>query len=120
MASHPLKSDPKPEAPTGPKRRRGPRLTAALPVFLAFTEDGRKILEQTVTDKVSRFGCGVFTQRKIAPGTGVEVEYSGRRREGRVVYTLRHSNTRLLELGIAFEQDAAEFWGLDFGAPSPD
>lgn len=117
MEGHPTDSGRNQAAPQGRERRRGPRRPASLPVLLTYHENGQKILEQTVTLMLSRFGCGVYSRRIIAPGTSVELEYSGARRTARVVYTLRHSNTKLLELGLAFEQDASGFWGLDFDAP---
>ena len=98
----------------GRERRRGARLRAAVAVWLTYGLDERKYMEQTVTILLSRFGCSVYTRQEMKPGARVELEHRGRRREARVVYALRNSNTVLLEAGLAFEEDASDFWGQQF------
>lgn len=68
--------------------------------------------EQTFTFSVSWFGCAVHSYKFFRPGTEVRVEHKDAAMEGRVVYSLWDHSTNLIEVGLAWDQDAREFWGI--------
>jgi|GEM_PF-7129486 len=89
-------------------RRRSPRVRVCIPALLLWEE---KHQEHTLMVTVSRFGCAIQTHRFLEPGTTVRLECDGQVIPGRVVYSLKDGSTRLVEVGIGFDQDGREFWG---------
>lgn len=94
------------------ERRRSPRLRLRLPVDLLWEEDGQQHLEHTFTRNISWYGCAVLSHRDFEPKTAVRVRKDGKTMEGRVVHSLKDCETNLVEVGIGFDQDAREFWGV--------
>ncbi len=87
-------------------RRRSPRKRVGIPVLLVWEHR-----EHTFTVTVSRFGCALHCHRFLEPGTAVRLEHEGNTIEGRVVYSLQNHSTKLVEVGLGFDQDGREFWG---------
>jgi hypothetical protein len=98
------------------RARRSERLRAHVPVTLIWHEGEHRQLEQTHTVAVSRYGCKVLCRCSLPPGTTVRLEYRERMILGKISYSLRDFDTKLTELGIGFEDDGTDFWGLDFEA----
>ena len=72
--------------------------------------------EKGFTVTISRFGCAFYSHAHLRPGTKVKLKLEAEVIDGRVVHALKDHSTKLVTLGIAFEQDASEFWqvGFDF------
>lgn len=92
-------------------RRRSPRVRVCIPVLLVWEEDQQEHQEHTFTVTVSRFGCAVHSHRFFDSGTAVKLEHDEKTSEGKVVYSLKDRSTRLVEVGVVFDQDGQEFWG---------
>ncbi len=97
--------------------RRSPRICARIQVLLVWKEGNQEEhREQTVTLSVSWFGCGVRSHKFFRPGTQVRLEREGAAMEARVVYSLWDHQTNLVEVGLAWDQDGREFWGISVWA----
>ncbi len=92
-------------------RRRSPRVRVCIPVLLAWEENQREHREDMFTVTVSQFGCAVHSHRFFEPGTAVRLEHDGKTVAARVVYSLKDHSTKLVEVGVGFDQDGREFWG---------
>lgn len=92
-------------------RRRSPRARVRIPVVLVWEENQCQHCERTFTLSVSRFGCTVHSHRFFEPGAGVRLEHDGKSIAGRVAYCLKDLSTKLVEVGLGFDQDGREFWG---------
>ncbi len=88
-------------------QRRSLRVRVCIPALLLWEE---KQQEHTLMVTVSGFGCAVQSRRFLEPGTTVRLECDGKIIQGRVVYSLKDPSTRLVEVGIGFDQDGGEFW----------
>jgi len=88
-------------------RRRSPRVRVRIPVFLVW-----EYQEHTFTTTVSRFGCALQSRRFFEPGTIVKLQHEGNTIEAKVIYSLEDRSTKLVEVGLAFDQDGREFWGI--------
>lgn len=94
--------------------RRGPRLKLRREITLHWQEGDTRHQDATYTILLSQFGCSLRASINFRPGTPVTVEYEGKSRSGKVVYTLLDYSTNHAEVGVAFEQDASDFWNMRF------
>jgi hypothetical protein len=93
--------------------RRSPRIARRIPVLLVWKgEDQQEHREKTFTFSVSWFGCAVRSYKFFRPGTQVQLHHESAVMEARVVYSLWDHQTNLVEVGLAWEQDGREFWGI--------
>ncbi len=99
---------------TTAKVRRSERVRTHVPVTLIWHEHEHRQIENTYTVAVSRFGCKVLCRCTLAPGTSVRLEYDRRIILGKISYSLKDYATKLTELGIGFDDDGTEFWGIPF------
>ncbi len=93
--------------------RRSPRLRARIPVLLVWKEqDRQEHREQTFTLSVSWYGCAIRSYKFFRPGTEVRLQREGEAMEARVAYSLWDHSTNLVEVGLAWDEDRREFWGI--------
>ncbi len=104
------------EKVSGELSRRSERIRARIPVKLIWHEDMQRHLEETQTVSVSQFGCLVRCSCSMQPGTTLLVERNGKCLLGTVSYCLKDYATKRVELGIGFEEDSKDFWGIMFVA----
>lgn len=102
------------EEGTPSKARRSERIFAHLPVTLIWHEHGHRQVEHTYTVAVSRFGCMVLCRSTLPPATPLRLEYNKRIILGKISYALKDYATQLTELGVGFEDDGTDFWGVKF------
>jgi hypothetical protein len=99
-----------------PFKRRSVRLRERRPVVLSWGENELERKESVWTFSISRFGCGLHSNQFFHLGTRVRLEHAGRTAEGRVVHSLKDYSTKLVEVGVGFDQDGSEFWQVEFGS----
>ena len=92
------------------ERRRSERVRTRKQVVIRWSQSEEVRIEPSPTISLSLYGCAVHTPVALPPGTRVTVEYSGKSREGRVVYTLVNHTAGMVEMAIGFAEDAEEFW----------
>ncbi len=97
-----------------PRIRRSERVRAHVPVTLIWHEDNHRQLEHTYTVAVSRYGCKVLCRCTLPLGSTIRLEYRERMILGKISYCLRDFDTKLVEIGIGFDDDGTDFWGVDF------
>jgi hypothetical protein len=85
-----------------------------MPVTLTWHADMQRKQEETYTVSVSRFGCLVTSSKDLAVGTEIQMEYAGRTILGKISYKLKDYSRKQVELGIGFEDDGSDFWGMKF------
>ena len=112
----PVDSPPTEKTKSPPFKRRSVRLPQRRPVVLCWQEDQLQRVESVYTFSISRFGCGLRSNRFFQPGTRLRLDHAGRTIEGRVVYSLKDHSTNLVEVGVGFDQDGSEFWQVEFGS----
>ena len=96
--------------------RRSERVRAHVPVTLIWHEHEHRQTERTYTAAVSRFGCLVLCRCNLPPGTAIRIEHDRKVMLGKISYCLKDCATKLVELGIAFDEDGTDFWGVGFDA----
>lgn len=94
--------------------RRSERVRVHLPVTLIWHEGAQRQVERTYTVSVSRFGCQLHCRCSFPPGTPIRLEYCNRIILGRTSYCLKDYDTKLAEIGIGFDDDGTDFWGVNF------
>ena len=94
----------------GRERRRSERVRAQKLVVVRWAQSENERRVESTTALVSLYGCAVHTSNPPPPGTQVTVEYAGKSREGRVVYTLVNHTAGEVEMAIAFDEAAADLW----------
>lgn len=94
--------------------RRSGRIRLNIPVTLIWHEDMQRLHEQTKTVSVSRFGCLLRSQRSFPLGSTIRIEHGYKFMLGTVSYSLKDYATKTTELGIAFDEDGSELWGIQF------
>jgi hypothetical protein len=99
---------------TAARTRRSERVYVHVPITLIWHEGDHRQIEQTYTVMVSRFGCKVYCRSQLTPGSAVRLEYDRRIILGKISFALRDYATKLTELGIGFEEDGTDFWGISF------
>jgi len=97
---------------TETEKRRSPRVRAHIPIVLVWQENQQEHREQTFTLNVSWFGCATRSHNFFRPGDRVRVERNPQAREAVVVYSLKDYSRNLVEVGLAFDQDSRDFWGI--------
>jgi hypothetical protein len=93
-------------------RRRSVRIGLQLPVVISWKAGDEEHREKTVTSNLSRFGCAVKSKKFFLPKTRIRVEYAGKVMAAPTVYSLMDYSQKLVEVGIDFGADVAEFWGV--------
>ncbi|MBI3661717.1 MAG: hypothetical protein HY234_01510 [Acidobacteria bacterium] len=104
------------EESTAAPVRRSERVRTRVPVTLIWHEDQHRRYEASHTVSVSRFGCLVRSRYNLQPGTTVLIEHGDKFLLGKISYCLKDYATKVVELGIGFEEDGTEFWGMQFTA----
>jgi hypothetical protein len=97
-------------AEAGSERRRSARVRARKLVVVRWAQSEDERREESSTVSLSLYGCAVHAAKPLPPGTPVTVEYAGKSREGRVVYTLVNHTAGLVEMAIGFDEAAADLW----------
>ena len=98
---------------TGPERRRSARMLAKRAVLITPTEGEPRPLT-AFTFSVSQYGCAVRCTTQFVPGTRVTLECDGKKVPAVVSFVLQSSALEGFELGITFDADGNEFWGVKF------
>jgi hypothetical protein len=99
---------------TGAERRRSVRKRARKVIQLTWRNSQAERQTSTSTTSVSRFGCAVLGHEALRAGEEVRVEYEGKVMLGSVCYVMRNATSGEIEVGIAFNDDAEEFWAESF------
>jgi len=102
------------------KQRRSGRLTQAIPiVIIGATEDGRVFSEHTRTVVLSLHGAGIVSRHKLMAEQELvlRVARSGNETEVRVVGEIARQGAEYT-YGVAFMDQALDFWQLQFPAPA--
>lgn len=94
------------------EKRRSRRIRIRLPVLLVWGGEGQEHREHTYTVSVSWHGCGVHSHFDFQPGDRVRLERNDAAVEGQVAYSLKDHSIKLVEVGIGFDREAREFWGI--------
>jgi hypothetical protein len=100
--------------PAGIERRRSSRKRTRKMIQLTWRNSEAERQTATSTTSVSRFGCAIVGHDALRAGEEVRVEYDGKVRTGSVCYVMRNATSGEIEVGIAFADDAAEFWDESF------
>jgi PilZ domain len=104
---------------TGAKQRRSGRVSLQVPVVIMGTDgEGRVFAEETHTVVVSRYGAGIVSRHKLMPEQelifrAVELQ---REAEVRVVGEIGRQGA-VYTYGLAFLDEARDFWQREFPAP---
>lgn len=96
------------------EKRRSVRIPMRKPVVLSWQEGESERVEAVFTTTISRFGCALRSRMFSQPGTRVRLDFAERTIEGRVVHSLKDCSTNLVTIGVAFDEDASEFWQVGF------
>jgi hypothetical protein len=85
-------------------------------VEISWQESGSERLAAAFTFSISRNGCGLHSEMFLLPGAGLKLTIASRSIRGRVVHTLKDHSTNVVTMGVAFDEDASDFWqvGFDF------
>ncbi len=83
-----------------------------LPVLLLWEEGGHEHCEHTFTLNLSWFGCAVRSHKFFSPGTRVRLQRQDKTVEARVAYSLWDHATNIVEVGLGFDHDGRDFWGI--------
>ena len=94
----------------GSERRRSARVRARKQVVLRWSQSGNTHREESPTISLSLYGCAVHSLNGLPPGTPVTVDYMGKSREGKVLYTLVNHTAGMVEMAIGFSEDAEALW----------
>ena len=94
------------------ERRRSPRVEARIPVQLLWEENQQTHREHTFTTTLSWFGCAVHSHKFFRPGSRVQLKRESKTIDARVARSLWDRSTNLVEVGLAFDEDGREFWGI--------
>ena len=97
---------------THTERRRSPRIRVRISVLLLWEENQQQHREHTFTVTLSWFGCSVHSHKFFRPGTCVQLQRDNKTMDARVAHSLWDHSTNLKEVGLAFDQDGREFWGI--------
>ena len=102
------------EAETSTLNRRSERLRVNIPVTLIWHADEHRQREETHTVSVSRFGCLVRSRQSFILGSTIRIEHGYKFLLGTVSYCLKDYATKTTEIGIGFEDDGTDLWGIQF------
>lgn len=94
----------------GSERRRSGRVPANKLVVVRWAQSETERREESSTIMLSLYGCAVHTADPLPPGTRVTIEYAGKSREGRVLYTLVNHTAGTVEMAVGFDEAAADLW----------
>jgi hypothetical protein len=102
--------------PYGNEKRRSTRIPARKSLEISWQEGGSERIAEAFTFSISRYGCGLHSEMFLLPGASLKLTTDSRSICGRVVHTLKDHSTNLVTTGVAFEEDASDFWqvGFDF------
>lgn len=92
--------------------RRSPRIQMQIPVLLCWAEGQEEHQENSFTVSISWFGCAVYGHKYFGPGSRVRVQRDTKSMEARVVYSHRSLLAGSIEVGLEFDQDGRDFWGI--------
>jgi PilZ domain len=106
--------------PAGSEKRRSARIPVRKSVQISWQKNGSEQVADAFTFSISRNGCGLYSEMFLLPGAGLKLSISRRSISGRVVHTLKDHSTNLVTMGVAFDEDASDFWqvGFDFLTPT--
>jgi hypothetical protein len=96
--------------PSDTARRRSPRVSIRHAGVLSWQEGRTETVEAVSTTSISRFGCALRSIAFLRPGIHVRFDFANKSIEGRVVYSLKDYSNNLVTIGVAFDEDAGEFW----------
>jgi len=96
------------------ERRRSARIPMRKPVVLSWQEGESERVEAVFTTTISRFGCALRSRMFFKPGTRVRLDFAKKSIEGRVVHSLKDHSTNVVTIGVAFDEDAGQFWQVGF------
>jgi hypothetical protein len=99
---------------TAPLNRRSGRVHVSFPVTLIWHEAMQRLHEKTKTVSVSRYGCLLRCEHSFPLGSTIRIEHGYKFMLGTVSYCLKDYATKTTELGIAFEDDGSDLWGITF------
>jgi len=101
-------------------QRRSPRAHVRMPLRAAWRENGREHTEEVFTLTISKFGCAVLSETFFRLGCLVQLrnERENKVVDAHVVYCIQDYETRIVEVGMEFEEDDANFWEI-FSLESP-
>lgn len=96
------------------EKRRSARIPMRIPVVLSWQDCGNAQVAEVNTFTISRFGCALHSELFLLPGTLLKLRIAKKSIAGRVVHTLKDHSTNLVTIGVAFDEDATNFWQVDF------
>lgn len=99
-----------------PKSRRSGRLSKELPILLFGSDlDGRVFTEETHTVVLSLHGAGIVSKERLIPEQELVLRWkdTGREADVRVVGEIAQQGA-LHTYGVAFVDQALDFWQMDF------
>ena len=98
----------------GSEKRRSPRIAIRLPGLISWREGQTERIEAAFTTSVNRFGCALHCHTFFQPGTRLSLDFGDKTIRGHVVHSLKDHSVNLVTIGVAFDQDANEFWPVGF------